>query len=151
MPVEAIVVGAGLRGRYTYGGWARAHPDRLRIVAVAEPDPERRRAMAAEHELPAERVHEDWKSLLAEPRLADAAIIATGDTLHVAPALAALERGYDVLLEKPMAPSPADCLRVVEARGASSRSATCFATAPSTSACTTSWRAAGSVRSPPWT
>jgi predicted dehydrogenase len=33
----------------------------------------------------------------------------------VAPALAASERGYHLLLEKPIAPTPADCLRVVEA------------------------------------
>jgi predicted dehydrogenase len=114
-PLEAIVVGAGLRGRFVYGAWARANPERLRIVAVAEPDAERRAAMAREHDLPAERVHADWRPLLSGPRLADAAIVATGDTEHVEPALAALARGYHLLLEKPIAPEPADCLRVVEA------------------------------------
>ena len=39
-PAEAVLIGAGMRGRHVYGGYARAHPDRLRIVAVAEPDPE---------------------------------------------------------------------------------------------------------------
>jgi len=115
MAVEAIVIGAGLRGRLTYGNWARAHPERLRVVAVAEPDEARCRAMAGEHGLPPERAFGDWKPLLAGPRLADVAIVATGDTLHVEPALAALARGYHVLLEKPIAPDPADCLRVVEA------------------------------------
>lgn len=114
-PLEAIVVGAGQRGRFVYGAWARANPERLRIVAIAEPDADRRSAMAREHDLPPERVHADWKPLLAGPRLADAAIVATGDTEHVEPALAALARGHHVLLEKPIAPEPADCVRVVEA------------------------------------
>ncbi len=114
-PVEAIVVGAGLRGRLTYGAWARAHPERLRIVAVAEPDATKRRRMADEHGLPPERVFQDWRPLLDAPRLAAAAIVATGDTQHVEPALAALARGYHLLLEKPIAPEAADCVRVVEA------------------------------------
>jgi predicted dehydrogenase len=115
MAVDVIVIGAGLRGRHTYGAWARAHPESLRIRAIAEPDPQRRRAMADELALGADSVFEDWKALLAGPRRTAAAIIATGDTQHVEPALAAIERGYHVLLEKPIAPEPGDCIRVVEA------------------------------------
>ena len=44
--VTAVVIGAGLRGRQTYGAQALAYPDRLRVVGVAEPDPLRRAAMA---------------------------------------------------------------------------------------------------------
>jgi hypothetical protein len=36
-PVEAVVIGAGLRGRDTYGAYALDNPDQLRVVAVAEP------------------------------------------------------------------------------------------------------------------
>ena len=111
----AVVVGAGNRGRLVYAAWARRHPDRLRVVAVAEPDERSRAAVAADHALPPERCFRDWQECLAAPRLADVAIIATSDTLHVEPALAAIERGYDVLLEKPIAPTPAECVRVVEA------------------------------------
>jgi predicted dehydrogenase len=49
------------------------------------------------------------------------AIIATGDPLHVEPALAALEAGYHVLLEKPIAPTAVECLRVVDAAERSGR------------------------------
>ena len=49
------------------------------------------------------------------------AIVATGDTLHVEPALAALGAGYHVLLEKPIAPDAADCARIVAAADASAR------------------------------
>ncbi|MCZ6783442.1 MAG: Gfo/Idh/MocA family oxidoreductase [Proteobacteria bacterium] len=114
-PIDAVLVGAGNRGRYTYGGYALANPDRLRIAAVAEPDPERRRAMVEEHGIAVDAVFDDWRALFDGPRRAPAAIVATGDTLHVEPALAALEAGYHVLLEKPIAPTAAECVRVVEA------------------------------------
>jgi predicted dehydrogenase len=113
--VEAVLVGGGNRGRFTYGGFARRHPDRLRIVALAEPVPDRREVVAKEHALSHDRVVGDWRELLERPALAPVAIIATGDTMHVEPALAALAAGYHVLLEKPIAPDPADCVRVVEA------------------------------------
>ena len=35
--VDAVVVGAGNRGRFVFGGYALANPDRLRIAALAEP------------------------------------------------------------------------------------------------------------------
>ena len=113
--LEAVVVGAGNRGRFTYGGYARQHPSRLRIVALAEPDDGRRAAMAAEHGIPDARCYSDFDAMFAEPCLAPLAIVATGDTQHVGPTLRALERGYHVLLEKPIAVSAADCIRVVDA------------------------------------
>lgn len=114
-PLSAVLVGAGNRGRSVYAAWARRHPERLRLVAIAEPDDDRRTATAAEHGIDATRCFRDWKDCLERPRLADLAILATSDTLHVGPALAALEHGYDVLLEKPIAPTAAECVRVVDA------------------------------------
>lgn len=113
--VEAVVVGAGLRGAEVYGRYALTHPDRLRIVALAEPDAGRREAMARAHGLPADACFDDWGPLFDGPARAPVAIVATGDTEHVAPALRALELGHHLLLEKPIAPDPADCVRVVEA------------------------------------
>jgi len=120
MPVDAVLLGAGLRGRHVYGRWALANPEALRIVAVAEPDDARRAAIAREHGLATKNVLRDWRELLEQPRRAAVAIVATGDTLHVEPALAALDAGHHVLLEKPIAPDAADCVRIVaraEARG----------------------------------
>jgi predicted dehydrogenase len=86
----------------------------MRIVAVAEPDADRRARFAREHGLPPERVFAGWEALLARPLLAPAAIVATSDDLHTAPALAGLRRGYDLLLEKPMALDPDECREIVE-------------------------------------
>jgi len=113
--VEAVLIGAGNRGRFVFGAWALSHPERLRIVGLAEPDAERREAAAREHELAPERVHADWRPLVdAAPKDA-AVIVATGDTLHAEPAIAAMEAGHHVLLEKPIALAPETCMQVVDA------------------------------------
>ncbi|MGC9356822.1 MAG: Gfo/Idh/MocA family protein, partial [Anaerolineae bacterium] len=91
------------------------HPDEIRFAAVAEPHDERRARFAAAHDIPRERRFATWEDLLAGDRRADVAVIATLDQTHTGPALAALEAGYDVLLEKPMATTLADCVRLVQA------------------------------------
>jgi predicted dehydrogenase len=119
--VDAVLVGAGNRGRFVFGAYALDKPERLRIVALAEPDDEKREQMAREHGIPAKSRFRDWRRLLEEKPQAQLVIVATGDTLHVEPTLAALAGGYHVLLEKPMALTPADCVRVVEAAQAAER------------------------------
>ena len=114
-PVELVLIGAGQRGSQVYGAWALAHPEAARIVGLAEPDPVRRAAAARDHGLDASRCFESWEPLLASGRMADGAIIATQDRQHVAPAIAALEAGYGVLLEKPMAHDLAGCLALARA------------------------------------
>ena len=50
-----------------------------------------------------------WEEILSKPKMADVAIISTQDQLHYAPAMKAIELGYDLLLEKPVAPTPKEC------------------------------------------
>ncbi len=114
-PIPVALIGAGNRGRYVFGAYALRNPERMRIVALAEPRQDRRAATAAEHGLARERVFADWRELFAARGEARVAVIATSDTEHVEPALAALAGGLHVLLEKPMAPDAADCVRLVEA------------------------------------
>jgi predicted dehydrogenase len=113
--LAVALIGAGNRGRYVFGRFASRHPERMRIAALAEPRSDRREAVAAEHELGPGRVFEDWRQLFAAGLELDAAIIATGDTEHVEPAIEAFARGLHVLLEKPIALDAVDCVRVVEA------------------------------------
>lgn len=123
-PVTLAVVGAGNRGRHAYGGWVAAHPGLARVVAVAEPDPVRLARMADQHGVPTDRRYRSWEAMLSVPRLADAVLITTPDRLHVSPALAALRAGYDILLEKPIAPDAGGVLRLAEEARALGRSVT---------------------------
>lgn len=114
-PITLAVIGAGNRGKDVYAGWALDHPHAARVVAVAEPNGERRAALADRHGIPPERQFSAWEDLLARPDVADAVVIATPDRLHVEPTLRALELGYDILLEKPIAPTREETLRLAEA------------------------------------
>lgn len=114
-PLELVVIGAGSRGMNAYASYALRHPDQVRITAVAEPDPIRRRRMAETHDLDDDRCFGSWEELTAAGQLGDAAIVATQDQMHVEPAIAAMQAGYDVLLEKPMAHTLAGCMQLVQA------------------------------------
>lgn len=117
-----VVVGAGDRGFDAYATLLLEEPALGRIVAVADPDAGRRQRFAERYSLSASDCYEGWGPLFEQPRLADYAIIATGDTHHVEPTLLALAAGYHVLLEKPMALDDADCRRIVDAAAAAGRS-----------------------------
>jgi Predicted dehydrogenases and related proteins len=97
------MVGAGQRGYYAYGPYALEHPDELTFVAVAEPDPARRERFARAHHIPPERRFASWEDLIAQGQIADVLFNMTMDQVHYPSTIAALEAGYDVLLEKPMA------------------------------------------------
>lgn len=126
-PVTLAVVGAGSRGN-AYARWALAHPDRARVVAVAEPRETRRARFADEHQIPAEHVFADWQSLAQRltdgPPLADAVLVCTQDRMHTEPILAFLQAGRHVLAEKPLAPTETECRQIV---GAAEAAGTLFA------------------------
>ena len=62
--VTSILIGAGIRGGYVYSQYALDHPDEFQVVAVAEPDKERRELFAAKHHIPAELCFESYEELL---------------------------------------------------------------------------------------
>lgn len=113
--VTAVLLGAGSRGRYIYGPYAEKHPDELKIVAVAEPNEERRQRIAEIHGIAPEYVYTSWEQAFEKGRIADVMIISTLDRLHYVPAMKALELGYHILLEKPMSPVAEECIRIEQA------------------------------------
>ena len=112
--LSAVVVGYGGRGA-AYAKYAVDHPEELNIVAVAEPNPMRRASAAVRHNIPADHLYATWQELAAHPKMADFAILATQDNMHYEPALALIDKGYHLLLEKPMAPTPQECKAITEA------------------------------------
>jgi predicted dehydrogenase len=98
-PLTAIVLGAGNRGN-TYSGFSVKFPSELKIVGVAEPIDFRRKRFAEKYDISANRQWVTWEHIMQQPKLADVLIITTPDALHHGPALAGLDLGYDLLLEK---------------------------------------------------
>lgn len=113
-PITAAMFGAGGRGMYAYGPYALAHPDELNFVAVAEPDDYRRAQFAEAHNIPAENQFPSWEALTDRGKLADTAFNCTQDQMHYASSIAALEAGYDMLLEKPMTNTLKETVHLVQ-------------------------------------
>jgi predicted dehydrogenase len=82
------------------------------LVALAEPDPQRREE--AHRRVPTAVAVADYDGLLDRADV-DAVVICTPSALHAEIALAALERGKHVYIEKPLATSVADGQRVLAA------------------------------------
>ncbi len=106
-PFATILLGMGYRGRL-YARWALEHPEHLRVVAIAEPNPEVRAQWAAQLNLPPEAVFADWSEALTFK--AECAIIALPDRLHFDAAQKALTQGLHVLLEKPVGATWEECV-----------------------------------------
>jgi predicted dehydrogenase len=114
MGVTLLIVGAGSRGS-TFADWARRHPEQARVVAVAEPREAYRERLAAEHGIAPDRRFADWREAAAGGRIADAVVIATLDREHTEPAVAFAAQGYAMLIEKPLAPTEEECVRIAAA------------------------------------
>ena len=111
--LKVILIGAGDRGN-TYAVEMKKLPDRYEIVAVAEPIDCRRERIQKDHCLPEDRCFKDYRELLSLGKIADIAVITTMDRLHFEPVMAAINQGYDLLLEKPIAPTVQECIAITK-------------------------------------
>ena len=104
--LKVILIGAGSRG-YIYIDLMKGNG--FQVVGVADPDKKRINDVKDLYDIPEDKCFQSWEGLLEKPKFADIAIIATSDRLHYAPAMKALEQGYNILLEKPVAPTAKEC------------------------------------------
>ncbi|OGF44899.1 MAG: hypothetical protein A2231_04020 [Candidatus Firestonebacteria bacterium RIFOXYA2_FULL_40_8] len=107
-PVKAIIIGAGGRGG-TYASYALAYPEEMEVVGVAEPREDFLKLFLKGHNIEKKYIFKTWEDVFKLKKFADAVIICTKDDMHFAPSVAALKKGYHILLEKPMAPKAAEC------------------------------------------
>lgn len=124
--LTVAILGCGSRGR-TYAKILSTFGDRYRLIAAADPVEARRRAVVSHSPVGEVRTFDGAESFFAAGKLADLLIIATQDSQHFGHALAALELGYDLLLEKPAAESIERCQEIDRrARELGRRVALCF-------------------------
>jgi predicted dehydrogenase len=108
--IGLAIIGGGRVGLIR-GEVAARHPQ-VDFIGLAELKPDRAKLVG--EKIGAEFVTDDYRKLLARPEVT-AAVIATDEHLHVAPILAAVERGLPLLIEKPLATGLADSERVLNA------------------------------------
>lgn len=105
--ITVVLVGAGNRAN-VYASVSFEHPEKLKVVGIVDPDPVRRELMRARYGVSLENCFEDVAEFVKRERFADAVINGTMDHLHVQTSIPVLEKGYDLLLEKPFAVSEAE-------------------------------------------
>jgi predicted dehydrogenase len=104
------IVGGGRVGLFR-GEVAARHPA-VEWIGLAELNDNRGKSVA--EKIGADFVTTDHRELLARPEV-NCAIIATDEHLHVAPIMAAVERGLPMLIEKPLATDLGESARVLKA------------------------------------
>ena len=111
MSIGVGIIGAGIMGadhaRIFAGSVAGAH-----LVAISDADSARARGVA--QETGAARATSDPYSVINDPDVG-AVLIASPDATHPDLAIACIRAGKPVLCEKPLAPTAAEGLRVIEA------------------------------------
>lgn len=119
-PLRVILVGAGHR-TLIYGGYADIAPERMQVVGVVDPDPIRRTAAAAAFDIPEDAQWDGIDQAPSAGEFASAAINGTMDRIHVATTIELLDKGYDVLLEKPIGTSADEVLALAAASARTGR------------------------------
>jgi predicted dehydrogenase len=110
MPLRTGLLGFGIAGRVFHAPLITATPD-MELSAVVTADPARRAQARAAH--PGVDLLDTAEELFE--RDLDLVVVATPNRTHVPLALAAIEAGVPVVVDKPFAPTSADARRVLQA------------------------------------
>ena len=103
--IKLAIIGTGLRGAYTYAPLIAKYKDKCEIVAFVENKKGRRDLFLEKYPVDKDMVFDNLNDFIAHDKLADAVIISHYDLLHYDTAQVLLVKGYDVLVETPVANS----------------------------------------------
>ncbi len=103
-PIRAVIVGGGHRSDI-YAELALKKPEKLQIVGLVDPSEKRTEYLKNKYNIPKENCFSTVEELCKRERLGELVINGTMDQLHVPTAIPTLKKGYDLLLEKPLAVS----------------------------------------------
>lgn len=108
--LKVAILGFGSRGQM-FADFIR-EDENTQLCAIADISEASRRAATEKYRVPAERCFDSAEAFFAQGKIADALFICTQDKDHRAHAVAALELGYDICLEKPAAATWEDCVEI---------------------------------------
>lgn len=111
--LSLILIGCGDRGS-CYMKYLDLYPGKFKLAAIADPIKGKRDYFQENYNVPEEMCFESYEEVLSRPKFADIVMICTQDKFHFAPAMMAIDQKYDLLLEKPIAPTPWECYQIAE-------------------------------------
>ena len=112
--VSIVAIGAGNRTN-KYLEYVKQHPDKAKLVGVVELNEIRRNKIAEKFCLKPSACFTDYHDFFRSSLKVDAVMICTPENMHYEPCMMAIEAGYHVLLEKPIAQTPEECIAIGEA------------------------------------
>ncbi len=112
-PVTFAIAGFGDRGS-TYASMQKLFPDKMKVVAVADLNPDKVEKARKLYDIPRENCFSSAEEMLRKEKLSDVMVISTMDRQHVGHAIPALKKGYNVMLEKPISPEIDKCREILE-------------------------------------
>ena len=114
---KIAIIGTGGRS-VSYATHYAAHEE-IEIAALVDPNPDHRRALAQMAEIGDDfEEYDDWRDLYEKRSDLDSVVITSPGHVHAEQAIAFLERGLPIALEKPIGNTEAECRRIVQAERA---------------------------------
>lgn len=98
--IKVVLVGAGNRAD-GYAKLALEKPEKMKVVGLVDPDVVRRNIIKNKYGVEEENCFDCVEEFVQREKFADAVINGTMDNIHVATSVPILQKGYDLLLEKP--------------------------------------------------
>ena len=101
--INIAIIGGGLRGTYTYSEYIYEKYENVEIIAVVEPKKGRRDLFKEKFNITDDNTFENVDDMLASSLDVDGVIITSGDDSHFDNTKIFLAKGYNILLENPLA------------------------------------------------
>ena len=115
MAIKVGIIGCGGIANQKHFPALKALGNRVEIVAFCDIIKERAEKAAAEFGTPDAKVFTDYRDLVAIPEIESVHVL-TPNVSHCELTVAALDAGKNVLCEKPMAATPADAQKMLDAQ-----------------------------------
>lgn len=112
--VTFSVIGLGGRANVYLSALEQNFPTEFELIAIAEPDRAKQKHYQDRFQVKDQYIFNSDIDFLKQERLSDVAIVATQDQLHVPEVIALLEKGYDIILEKPIATKMEEVVRLAK-------------------------------------
>lgn len=111
--LKIAFAGLGSRGN-AYAEALKHFEDRIEFTAAADIVPNKLKMFSEKYGIAPDMQFNSAEEMLQQDKLADIMIIATMDRQHYGHAMPALEKGYHLLLEKPISPELNECIEIAD-------------------------------------